>query len=224
MDVRLSAGVFTYLDSGGDGVPTVLLHAMGRSAADWQPVFDRAPSRFRLLALDSRGHGGSCRPSTYSFEAMRDDVSEFADALGLDRFHLVGHSMGATTAILFAERFPERIHHLVLEDTPPPSGTEEIPAPPDQPDAPVEFDWPLIGAIVNQLNSPDPAWWSELGSIASPTLIVAGCADSFIDQEELAETARRISDARLVTIAAGHHIHSTRPDDFVAEVFEFLSG
>lgn len=41
MDVTLSAGVFSYSDSGGSRDPVALLHAMGRSAADWQPVFDR---------------------------------------------------------------------------------------------------------------------------------------------------------------------------------------
>lgn len=222
MEVDLSAGTFAYLDSETSGTPTVLLHAMGRSAADWQPVFARMPERFRLLALDMRGHGSSCRPGAYSFEAMRDDLKEFADALGLNQFNLAGHSMGATTSILFAEKWPSRIRRLILEDTPPPSGKEQIPTPPDQPSEPVEFDWRLVGPIIEQLNHPDPAWWSNLNQIAAPTLIVAGGEPSFIDQDELTRAVRRMPDARMVTIEAGHHIHSTRPDDFVAGIVGFL--
>ncbi|HSM02377.1 MAG TPA: alpha/beta hydrolase [Acidimicrobiia bacterium] len=223
MEVNLSAGVFSYLGSGDDGEPTVLLHAMGRAAIDWLPLFELIPRRYRLLALDMRGHGGSCRPTDYSFEAMRDDLREFADELGLDRFHLVGHSMGATTAILFAETWPTRVDRLVLEDTPPPSGKVQAPKPPDQPEKPVDFDWALIGAMVQQLNRPDPRWWSELEHITAPTLIVAGGTSSFIDQEELSEVARRIPNARLVTIDVGHHVHRTRPEQFAELVTDFLS-
>lgn len=224
VEVDLSAGTFSYRDSGGSGSPTVLLHAMGRSAADWSPVFDRMPTRFRLLALDMRGHGSSCRTTEYSFEAMRDDLEEFADALGLDRFNLIGHSMGATASILFAQRWPSRIVRLVLEDTPPPSGNEEMPPPPDQPAEPVDFDWSVVRPIVEQLNRPDPAWWSNLGQITAPTLIVAGGESSFIDQGKLRQTAQQIPLARLITIEAGHHIHTTRPDHFVAAVVDFLDA
>ena len=222
MTIDLDAGTFSYLDSGGTGVPTVLLHALGRSAADWRPVFDRMPDRFRLVALDMRGHGSSCRPGNYSFEAMRDDLEEFVDALAFHRFNLIGHSMGATTSILFAEQWPNRIRRLVLEDTPPPSGNDEIPAPPDRPSKPVDFDWAVAGAIVDQLNRPDPRWWSDLGRISAPTLVVGGGESSFIDQDELLQTANQIPEGSLITIEAGHHIHSTRPDEFVAATVTFL--
>jgi pimeloyl-ACP methyl ester carboxylesterase len=51
---------------------------------------------------------------------MRDDLRQFADALGLDRFVLGGHSMGGTVATLFAERYPDRLAGLILVDSPPP--------------------------------------------------------------------------------------------------------
>lgn len=223
MRIELEAGWFSYIDSGDADEVVLLLHALGRSAADWQPVIDRLDSDYRVLAVDMRGHGASCRPGVYSFEAMQDDVLEFADALGLDRFHLIGHSMGATTSILFAERLPGRLDHLVLEDTPPPSGQEQIPPPPDQPESPVSFDWPMIGAIVDQLNNPDPSWWTDLERITTPTLIVAGGEESFIDQAELAKAATLIPNADLVTIDAGHHVHTSKPDEFTSTVAAFLT-
>lgn len=112
MRIELEAGWFSYIDSGDADEVVLLLHALGRSAADWQPVIDRLDADYRILAVDMRGHGESCRPPEYSFEVMRDDVLEFADALGLEQFHLIGHSMGATTSILFAERWPGRLDVL----------------------------------------------------------------------------------------------------------------
>lgn len=85
------------------------------------------------------------------------------------------------------------------------------------------FDWPLIGSIVDQLNHPDPSWWTDLDRITAPTLIIAGGKDSFIDQAELAETARLIPNADLVTIEAGHHIHTGKPDEFTSAVMTFLT-
>jgi len=223
MRIELEAGWFSYIESGDADEVVLLLHALGRSAADWQPVIDRLDSDYRILAVDMRGHGESCRPGAYSFEVMRDDVLQFVDAVGLDHFHLIGHSMGGTTSILFAERWPGRLGRLVLEDTPPPSGRESIRPPPDKPEEPVPFDWQLIGSIVEQLNHPDPSWWADLDRITVPTLIVAGGDDSFIDQAELAETARLIPNANLVTIEAGHHVHNEMPDEFTSAVVTFLT-
>jgi pimeloyl-ACP methyl ester carboxylesterase len=173
--IDLGAGSFSYIDAGTtNDPPIVLLHAMGRSAADWEPIIEYLQDDFRVRAFDMRGHGNSCRPGEYSFELMRDDLLGFVDALALKRFHLIGHSLGATTSILFAERWPDRIDRLVLEDTPPPSGHPQVPVPPDEPPEPVSFDWPVIAQIVAQLNNPDPAWWSDLSKIIAPTLIIGG--------------------------------------------------
>lgn len=223
MQVELPAGQFSYVDTGEGKEVILLLHAMGRSASDWQPIIDRLGDKYRTIGLDLRGHGGSSRTGTYSFELMRNDVRDFADALRLSRFHLIGHSMGATVSILFAERWPARIDHLVLEDTPPPSGREQIPAPSPEAPEPVPFDWAVLAPIIHQLNDPDPAWWTDLGNISAPTLVIGGGHESFIDQTELSETVSRIPDARLITIEAGHHVHSTKPDEFASAVQAFLT-
>jgi pimeloyl-ACP methyl ester carboxylesterase len=81
----------------------------------------------------------------------------------------------------------------------------------------------VLGPIIHQLNNPDPAWWADLGKITAPTLVIGGGRDSFIDQTELAEMVNRIPDARLVTIEAGHHVHSTRPAEFTSAVQAFLT-
>src|ERR1035438_7493297 len=68
----------------------------------WAAVAAQFAKRFRVYALDLRGHGDSDWPGIYSFELIRDDVLGVLDQLGLDRVTLVGHSMGGTVAYLVA--------------------------------------------------------------------------------------------------------------------------
>ena len=163
---------------------------------------------------------------------MRDDLEAFADALSFDRFSLIGHSMGGTVAYLFAEKWPERLERLVCEDTAPPSLADassidswagDDDAEDDQAVGPLPFDEPVWTDIIAQLRRPDPAWWSELPHISAPTLIVGGGPTSHVSQEKLADVAALIPDCRLVTIPeAGHVIHLTRPEEYIALLRNFL--
>lgn len=114
--------------------PLILLHALGESAADWDTVAADLGTRWRVYAVDLRGHGRSGRPGRYSVELMRDDVWAFADELGLDRPVLVGHSLGAMVACLAAQRHPDRVARLVLEEPPPLLPADPPRAVPDPPD------------------------------------------------------------------------------------------
>jgi pimeloyl-ACP methyl ester carboxylesterase len=68
-----------------------------------------------IVVLDALGHGKSDVPETgYSRAHRIEDVRQFADALGIDRFHLVGHSMGGATAIGFALKYPQRLLSMTL--------------------------------------------------------------------------------------------------------------
>jgi pimeloyl-ACP methyl ester carboxylesterase len=70
--------------------------------------------RWRVLAPDLRGHGGSEWSNDYSQQAWVDDVELFAETLGVRRFTLAGHLMGARIAWLYAARHPERVERLVV--------------------------------------------------------------------------------------------------------------
>jgi esterase len=222
--ISLADLTFHYREAGDPGAPPlILLHALGTVAQDWNGTASALADRYYVLALDQRGHGESARPGAYSFELMRDDLKAFADALSLDRFTLIGHSMGGTVAFLFAERWPERVERLVIEDTSPPHGNSDFIDPPDEAPGSVPFDWQLVKPIVRQLCSPDPAWWNDLPAITAPTLIIGGGSTSHIPQEELAEVARMIPNCQLVTVeGAGHAIHRDRRKEFRALLQEFL--
>jgi pimeloyl-ACP methyl ester carboxylesterase len=93
---------------------------------------------------------------------------------------------------------------------------------PPPPAEKLPVDWPLVVAIAGQLKDPDPAWWAGLPSITARTLIIAGGEDSHVPQGLLAEAAQLIPDATLITIPAGHRVHTSRPAEFTAAVLDFL--
>ncbi len=95
-----------YLDFGGGGPPAVLHHGTGFHAWLWAPIARALSSRYRVVALDARGHGDSDKPEGgYRWETFTADLVAFVDAAGIPAGLGVGHSLGATvTAAAAAER------------------------------------------------------------------------------------------------------------------------
>jgi pimeloyl-ACP methyl ester carboxylesterase len=134
---------------------------------------------------------------------------------------VIGHSMGGVAAYLLAEEEPELVGRLVVEDAPP-----LVPLDPPRPPARREegelgFDWPVVPSIDAELNAPDPTWRERLSAVQAPTLVIGGGPSSHIAQDQLADLAERIPDARLVTIDAGHLVHTAGPEEFLAALKEF---
>ena len=205
-----------------DAPPMVLLHALGERGADWAPVTGRFAERFQVFAFDLRGHGDSDWPGEYSFELMRDDVLAALDVLGLARVTLVGHSMGGAVAYLVTMHRPDLVGRLIVEDASPPFPRDR--AIPDRPDGPLDFDWPVVPAIVAQVNAGDQAAWDGLRSMTAPALLIAGGPASHIDQAKVADAAARIPRCDLVTIPAGHLVHAALPAEFASAVLTWLAG
>ncbi len=81
----------------------------------WSPLFQRLAERFRLVRYDPRGCGLSDRnPELISFEGFVRDLETVTDALGLERFALLGTSQGAAVSIAYEARHPDRVSHLIL--------------------------------------------------------------------------------------------------------------
>jgi len=105
-----------YLDWGGDGPPLVMLHGLSGHARTWDHTAAAVRDRYRVLALDQRGHGDSEWASRYGFALMADDLLGFLDALDLGEVTLVGLSMGGIVSFLFAAGHPERVSRLLVLD------------------------------------------------------------------------------------------------------------
>lgn len=202
--------------------PMVLLHALGERASDWAPVTPAFAERYHVYALDLRGHGDTDWPGNYSFPLMRDDVVGLLDHLALRGVILIGHSMGAVVAYLVTIARPDLVTRLIIEDAPPPFPRDHPVR--GKPSGPIDFDWPVVPAVINQVNQGDPETWDLLKTIAVPTLIVAGGPQSHIPHAQLQAAASRIPACTLITIPVGHHIHTGRPTEFQESVLTWLRG
>jgi pimeloyl-ACP methyl ester carboxylesterase len=103
-------------DVRGEGDPLIMINGFGGSSAGWRPDFVEGLARsFRVITLDNRGTGRSGQPDgPVSIARMADDAVAVLDALGIDRAHVLGISMGGMIAQEVALRHPERVIGLVL--------------------------------------------------------------------------------------------------------------
>lgn len=117
--VELRGMRFHYVEWGPpDAPPAVLLHGLTGHARIWDYTAARLADRFRLYALDQRGHGDTAwpEPPSYGTDEFVADTLAFVDHLGLQRFALAGLSMGGHNAMAFAARYPDRVAKLVIVD------------------------------------------------------------------------------------------------------------
>jgi len=111
---------FAYMDVAPDGPPTgrtvVLLHGRNFPSSYWEPTIRAlAGAGYRVIAPDQIGFGKSSKPTfAYSFDAMARATIALLDSLRVDRFDLVGHSMGGMLAVRLARAYGSRIDRLVL--------------------------------------------------------------------------------------------------------------
>ncbi len=114
----MSAVPLHCLDSGGNGEAVVLAHAIGCDRRMWDSLTRALAPRYRVITIDSRGHGSSPVPARpYTLEAMAGDVSALLDRLEIAKAHWVGLSMGGMVGMAFALSFPDRLDRLVLANT-----------------------------------------------------------------------------------------------------------
>lgn len=111
-------GLRLAVQDGGTGLPVMLLHGFPLSSQIWDPIRPELEQACRLVTPDLRGMGQSDKPAgTYDMDTLAEDVARLADAIGLGRFVLGGHSMGGYVALRFAACWPDRLIGLVLMDT-----------------------------------------------------------------------------------------------------------
>jgi pyruvate dehydrogenase E2 component (dihydrolipoamide acetyltransferase) len=105
----------SYAGAGQDGDVVLLVHGYGGDRNSWLFLQEPLAARYRVYALDLPGHGTSAKDvGEGSLSVLADAVTGVLDALGAERAHLVGHSMGGAVALAAAARDPARIASLTL--------------------------------------------------------------------------------------------------------------
>lgn len=104
---------------GQDKPVLVVLHGLYGQQGNWATHARTLAGDFTVYALDARNHGQSAHADSMRLDEMAQDVSDTLDALGLQRVHLLGHSMGGKIAMLLALQQPQRVLSLLVVDIAP---------------------------------------------------------------------------------------------------------
>ena len=100
----------------GDGTPLVVLHGLFGSSDNWHSLAQRFGSFYRVYCIDLRNHGRSPWDDVHSYESMTEDLYSFFNRHGIQKAHLIGHSMGGKVAMHFAQSHPELLEKMVVAD------------------------------------------------------------------------------------------------------------
>jgi pimeloyl-ACP methyl ester carboxylesterase len=219
----------------GAGPPLIALHgATGSGSSQMAGLAASFQRSMRSLAPDARGHAGTRWDVSLGLRTtdLVDDVLAFADALGLDTFHLLGYSMGGMTALTLAAQHRARLRSLVLvsiaAEREPRLAVGRALLDPDRiaRDDPAwanslaarhdpiqgEGSWRrLLTAVVDDIASQSLLTPSQLRGIERPTMVVAGDRDPFVPVDRAWQLSRQVRDGRLLIVpGAGHDLLDPR--------------
>ncbi len=105
-----------YKDSGTSGKVVCILHGLFGQSDNWQTHANKLSSYFRVITIDQRNHGHSDWHHAFSYKLLADDLERLIQHLQIEKFHLIGHSMGGKTAMHYAQNYPHRLEKLIVVD------------------------------------------------------------------------------------------------------------
>lgn len=103
----------------GQGKPLIILHGLFGSADNWLSVAKGLENDYTLYLVDQRNHGDSGHADEWDYQVMAKDLATFMEEQGVEKTHLLGHSMGGKTAMTFALEHPEKVDRLMVVDIAP---------------------------------------------------------------------------------------------------------
>jgi len=238
----------------GAGEPVLFVHGNWSTALSWKPLLDHLPEDYRGIAYDVRGRGRTEGPdNSYTMPELADDLLAFADALGQDKFHLVGHSLGSAIAMQFALYHADRLLSLVIVA---PAWVDGMPAAFDVPAAqetlkankeifsqaykammPTFADDAFFKELVDEgheqrleatlRNLPALVNWrpgDKLRGIGVPSLVISGALDILTGGANAERAAEALGTRHIRMEGIGHSPNIEAPDTFVGLLTDFLSN
>ena len=103
----------------GEGQPLLIIHGLFGSSDNWRSMARYFSKFFQVISVDLRNHGQSPHSGQQDFVAMAEDIHELSEALNLQKFHVLGHSLGGKVAMQYAELYPDSLDKLVIVDISP---------------------------------------------------------------------------------------------------------
>lgn len=224
MDIAL------YYQEKGNKDPFIFLHGNGGDGSYFKNQIDYFSDRYRVIALDTRGHGKSPRGTKpFTIEQFSCDLYDFMEDFGISNAIILGFSDGANIAMKFAIKYPDKVKALILNggNLNPEGVKRTIQIPIEigykiakrfaskSPDAKKNAE--MLGLMVNE---PDIRL-NELSKITAPTLVICGRND-MIKESHTKKIAENIPDAKLSIIKGNHFIANKRYVTFNKVVEKFL--
>lgn len=239
----------SYLDAGGEGELIIAMHAHSMEAQTFMPLAGLLRPKWRVIALDQRGHGYSDHASSYTRDDYVRDLAALYDHLGIRRAILLGNSLGGVNAYQFAARYPDRVRALIIEDIGVVvkddisfvlnwMGTfetrqrlEEVVGPRFLPYLKDSFrqgtnGWRLAFDPKDMVESQRSLWgdyWSDWLASVCPALLIRGAESRVTSQAHLEEMATRRPHTVFRQIPGGHVVHFDSPEAFTQTMRDFLS-
>lgn len=221
-----------YYQEKGEKEPFLLLHGNGEDGSYFKNQIDYFSDRYRVIALDTRGHGKSPRGTRpFTIEQFSCDLYDFMTGLDIAGAVILGFSDGANIAMKFAMKYPNRVKALILNggNLNPKGVKRSVQIPIEigckiaersalkSPEAKKKAE--MLGLMVNDPNIEV----SELSRITAPTLVICGTND-MIKESHTREIAKHIPNAKLSIIKGDHFIANKRYAAFNKEVDNFLQA
>ena len=221
MDIKLN------YEEKGEGEVLILLHGNGEDHTGFRKQIDYFCTKYRVIALDSRGHGLSPRGvKPFTISQFADDLFDFMTGMKIEKANILGFSDGGNAALIFALRHQEMVSRLILNGANLFSEgcrkdvnrwiENEYRAARERGD---EKAASLMRLMIDEPNiKPE-----ELSVLDMPTLVIAGTRDMIL-RSHTRLIASSIKNSTLVFIPGDHFIAYRNPDAFNEAVDNFLEN
>ncbi len=231
-------GIRIWYASYGRGETVILLHGGLANADYWGNQVRALAKRYRVVVMDSRGHGRSTRDAQpYGYDLMASDVIGLMDSLKIPKAAIIGWSDGAILGLDIAMKHPERASKLfAFAANSDPSGVADIANSPVfntfiaraekeyEKLSPTPGEYKAFLAQITKMWETQPNWTADdLKKIAVPTWIVDADHDEAIKRENTEFMAANIPNAGLLLQPEVSHFSFIQdPDQFTSDVLHFM--